>query len=351
MKLMAVALIAGVLPLLGFAAGSDLFYYCTFDSDAAILSPVVGSTGVRSGTTSYQDGKVGKALYVPAGSGVVKVPFPSGIPTEKGCIEFWAQIKSSSSTYADKGDPRFFAIVQEGVKSANAVATQAFNANNGSAQSGICGGLGGVGWATRSSWGWSYPYAQEFEDGNADGWHHYAITWNVNGINGAADAIEVFLDESVIWRCAKSSIDKTSFVGSLGSSLELFFSLPFETSEPDHSKSPFLIDEFKIWKTDRTSFSPDFVMPVVSEVTAKQHYPWCGKIDIGYTVAGLTDGLQVKITVKDNTNDITYEAKTFDVAPTASVGTHTVVWDATKDGVNKVSQNMVATVSLIVPAE
>ena len=116
--------------------------------------------------------------------------------------------------------------------------------------------------------------------------------------------------------------------------------------------SPFLIDELKVWKTDTPSEDPAPVeLPVVSEVTAKQHYPWCGKVDIGYTVAGSTDGLLVKISVKDNDNNVTYEAKTFDVKPTAAAGAHTVVWDATKDGVNKVSKNMVATVSLIVPAE
>jgi len=57
----------------------------------------------------------------------------------------------------------------------------------------------------------------------------------------------------------------------------------------------------------------------------------------------------VKITVKDNDNDVTYEAKSFDTVPTAAAGTHALVWDATKDGVDKVSKNMVATVSLIVP--
>ena len=139
--------------------------------------------------------------------------------------------------------------------------------------------------------------------------------------------------------------DIAGFSDGLNNPLTLFFMA-------NTSNSPFLIDEFKIWKTDTPSEDPAPVeLPVVSAVTAKQHYPWCGKVDIGYTVAGLTDGLLVKISVKDNDNNVTYEAKTFDVKPTATAGAHTVVWDATKDGVNEVSKNMVATVSLIVPAE
>ena len=129
----------------------------------------------------------------------------------------------------------------------------------------------------------------------------------------------------------------------LGASLKMYLSV-------DHNGIPFYLDEFKVWKTDTPSEDP-VELPVVSEVTAKQHYPWCGKVDIGYTIAGSTDGLLVKISVKDSDNNVTYEAKTFDVKPTAAAGAHTVVWDATKDGVNKVSKNMVATVSLIVPAE
>ena len=120
------------------------------------------------------------------------------------------------------------------------------------------------------------------------------------------------------------------------------------------SHSSLLVDEFRIWSTDKTTFEPGPIVPVddlvkVSGVTAKQHYPWCGKVDISYIVAGQTDGLIATISVRDVDNGVVYEAKTFDVAPTAAVGMHTVVWDATADGVDKTSRNMVATVSLVVP--
>lgn len=67
--------------------GSDLIFHCTFDDDASILTPEVGSAGVINGAT-YRDGKIGKALYVPAKSAVATFPFPEGLPTEQGTIEF-----------------------------------------------------------------------------------------------------------------------------------------------------------------------------------------------------------------------------------------------------------------------
>ena len=157
--------------------------------------------------------------------------------------------------------------------------------------------------------------------------------------------MRLYLDEEIVLSNNVSMVDSSAFVSKMVQKIWLHLGGGLTET---------VYDELRIWSTDRTTFpegpiNPDVVLPVVSAVTAKQHYPWCGKIDIGYTVAGSTDGLKVKITVKDNTNNVTYEAKTFNVEPTAAAGAHTVEWDATADGVNKVSQNMVATVSLIVP--
>ena len=172
------------------------------------------------------------------------------------------------------------------------------------------------------------------------GWHSYRLVWNKDGLTANGDGVALYIDDVLR---GSSGSEATSFIAKLQQAMVVVL-------DEEWNNSPFLIDELKVWKTDTPSEDPAPVeLPVVSEVTAKQHYPWCGKVDIGYTVAGSTDGLLVKISVKDNDNNVTYEAKTFDVKPTAAAGAHTVVWDATKDGVNKVSKNMVATVSLIVP--
>ena len=218
----------------------------------------------------------------------------------------------------------------------------AITGNDGIGHSGLYWNFGGTRFSTQNTTG-DFPYSSVYGDSDHLAWHRYAYVWNTNGIAGSTDMVRVYIDGDLKLHGSLDSSGLSQCVIRLGASLKMYLSI-------DHNGIPFYLDEFKVWKTDTPSEDP-VELPVVSEVTAKQHYPWCGKVDIGYTVAGSTDGLLVKISVKDNDNNVTYEAKTFDVKPTAAAGAHTVVWDATKDGVNKVSKNMVATVSLIVPAE
>lgn len=213
--------------------------------------------------------------------------------------------------------------------------------NNGGGEAGvICFGFGGC---ASKIFGSETSYAGLFANGDGKGWHHYAYVWDKNTIAGQTCSAALYVDNV--------QVD----TGTWGADEEWFSNNDFEmyAGGDETSLSGCTIDELRIWDGAKTSFDMNPPQPTVavtvSAVTAKQHYPWCGKVDIGYTVAGSTDGLKVKITVKDNTNDKTYEAKTFDVDPTAAAGAHTVVWDATADGVTTASQNMVATVSLIVP--
>lgn len=328
------------LALTGFGAGysPDLIYYSKLDSAADITSPTVGPAGTVNGAT-FQEGKVGNALYVPDHSNVAQVPFANGLEA-KGCIEFDLKIKNTSPSFGE-ADPYLFVFKKA---DGNIAMECQFNSNNGVGGSGFFFGgsyeRAGCFPATSTS------YSEYLGSDDTKGWHHFKCCWNTNGINGAGIPFAVWVDGCQLEGGAINvGTDIATFSNKLNNPLTLFFTA-------NTSTSPFLIDEFKIWKTDMPSEDPVPVeLPVVSEVTARQHYPWCGKVDIGYTVAGSTDGLLVKISVKDNDNNVTYEAKTFDVKPTAAAGAHTVVWDATKDGVNKVSKNMVATVSLIVPAE
>ena len=329
----------------GFGAGypSDLVFYSTLDSESSIKSPAVGAAGTCNDAT-FQTGKYGNALYRPAHDDyTVEFPLAEGLPVEKGCIEFCAKILKEGSSY-EVQDPSF--MVLRTSDHGSVLGFFYICANDGAGGHGLTGNMPAGAMTTLSGYGSSYPYSTVFGEADAKAWHHYAIVWNTNGVAGSSQSVRLYLDGVIQGSVEKTDCDYgASYVSKATQSMRLNFS---------ETHSDFLIDELRIWSTDRTTFpegpiNPDVVPPVVSEVTAKQHYPWCGKVDIGYTVAGSTDGLQVKITVKDNTNDKTYEAKTFDVAPTAATGAHTVVWDATADGVNKVSQNMVATVSLIVP--
>ena len=78
----------------------------------------------------------------------------------------------------------------------------------------------------------------------------------------------------------------------------------------------------------------------VSGVTARQRYPWNGKIDIDYTVTG-TDTADTALAVSLTDHD------TGRVYTLTDAGRHRVTWDTAVDGLDLVSSNVTATVSLV----
>ncbi len=85
----------------------------------------------------------------------------------------------------------------------------------------------------------------------------------------------------------------------------------------------------------------------VSDVSARQRWPWNNLVDIDYTLDGDASDLSVRITVTDRTTGQTYTPSTFSETPPTIAGTHRVTWDSLADGVSVVSTAMVATVSLV----
>lgn len=184
---------SAILPFFACAASKDLFYYCTFDSNDAVENPVVGSSGTCRNAT-YQTGKVGNALAVLAGRGVVSVPLPNGLPAGKGCIEFWAKLTSGKAYYTNLGDPSFFKVLKEG-DSFNAerteISTLLFTNNDGSGGGGLTYRLGNV-YGAPSPYETTGIYSSVIGDPAA--WHHYALVWNVDGIEGTSDNVRLYLD-------------------------------------------------------------------------------------------------------------------------------------------------------------
>ena len=78
----------------------------------------------------------------------------------------------------------------------------------------------------------------------------------------------------------------------------------------------------------------------VTDVTARQRYPWNGKIDIDYTVTG-TDTADTALAVSLTDHD------TGRVYTLTDAGRHRVTWDTAVDGLDLVSSNVTATVSLV----
>lgn len=326
---------------------SDLLFYSKFDSAADVTNPQVGASGVGPEAT-FQPGASGQALYVPALTTVAEFPLPEGVPIDKGCIEFQAKVLNTRDFFVDGGDPMFFCLETD--EDLLELCLE-LNGNNGVGSAGLnvqgAAGIACVG-------GKSSRYADILGEEDPKGWHHYALVWNTNGVAGTAYSHHVYVDGKLFMTASKDRIDSAEMQRNFGSVRKVVFSRPPVFG---HGKSPYLIDEFRIWSTDKTVFSLEPIEPeedetgpaMVSEVSAKQHYPWAGKIDITYKVSGATAGLAVKIVVRDTIGCMNYTARTFDVTPSSRPGVHTVVWNATADGVKVGSKAMVATVSLVVP--
>ena len=96
------------------------------------------------------------------------------------------------------------------------------------------------------------------------------------------------------------------------------------------------------------SAAPEVTEPEVTDVTAKQRFPWNGLVDIDYTINGDAAGLGVLITVRDNATGMTYTPSKFLGPLSTGEGTHRVTWSTEADGLtNLVTSRMVATVALM----
>lgn len=89
--------------------------------------------------------------------------------------------------------------------------------------------------------------------------------------------------------------------------------------------------------------------PVVSDVMARQRYPWNGLVDISYTISGDIATMvnpSIAIMAKDSKSGCTYLASTFEKVPSLAAGTHVATWNPNADGLKINSTDVTFTVSL-----
>ena len=225
------------------ANGHDegLVFYCTFDDEAAIRSPAVGPNGIFQ-NGEFLDGKNGRALYLPAHTSGAKFTLPGEMIGTAGTIEFWAKINEFGSL-TDGGCPRFFEILAPEGKGE---ISHDWNANNGSGGSGLTFRVDGLPAISSSYSSYRRPLTPP------QGWHHYALAWDTNGIGDSTiSSAVVFIDgQRVI-----STAFHPAWHGprNLSNGATLFF--PNREDEmPDYARRAYTIDEFKIWNYAKTSF-------------------------------------------------------------------------------------------------
>ena len=89
--------------------------------------------------------------------------------------------------------------------------------------------------------------------------------------------------------------------------------------------------------------------PVVSNVSAKQRYPWNGMVDIDYTITGDATGMSLEVSVEDVQNGKTYTPTKFLSLLPVSEGRHRITWSTEAEGVTIVSTNVAVTLSIVKP--
>ena len=95
-----------------------------------------------------------------------------------------------------------------------------------------------------------------------------------------------------------------------------------------------------------------FSAPYVTNVVAKQRYPWNGLVDVKYEIVGTTNGIKCvygSLRATDLDTGKVYPASTFVKPLDLSEGVHHAIWDMSAD-VELVSTNVVFTVSIEKPS-
>jgi len=233
--------------------GDDgLVFHCTFDDPTAITSPAAGPKGVYL-RGSFTEGKAGKALQTTVHAQNATFELPSDFFGTSGCIEFWAKILKTSPYIGNGGDPRLFTITQKNTN--NTICTLDIVSNNGGGNSGfstwtILGNMATLRGCR------PLRYEELFPGSDYRDWHHYAIIWDKDGIAELpGKPTKALLIDGMLIPDVQGHTRKTEDAISIISSPMLLSFTHDPALDPEYStKSPFLIDEFKIWNYPKTNF-------------------------------------------------------------------------------------------------
>jgi len=89
-----------------------------------------------------------------------------------------------------------------------------------------------------------------------------------------------------------------------------------------------------------------FAEPTVSDVRARQRYPWNGMVDIDYTITGDASGCKLDVIVEDKQTGKRYVPTKFLSTKSVSAGRHRLTWSTEAEGVSIVSTNVSFTLAL-----
>ncbi len=238
----------------------SLMLYCTFDDVNAIENPAFGLSGTFNAnpTTNFITGVEGNAYHANYYESDL-VTFPKEvIPPDRGCVEFWGRLFDMPEYVNENWNhcPAFFRTSNE---EETAVYFIEFNGNNGAEGAGLCGRAGVAsnnmhGNAASGSWLDMISFESILGDVNA--WHHYALSWDIDGVPGSLYTMQLYLDYVPVGSCiAPDSGDDWCLVGASVPTWGEFCIATFTMDQ-----GGLAIDELKVWNYPKTIFVEEAVI-------------------------------------------------------------------------------------------
>lgn len=233
---------------------TGLVFHCTFDDESSVTSPAVGPAG-RFLNGRFVEGKFEQSLYVPPYTSCAVFDFPSNFFGKAGCIELWFKIENKSSRIGAGGDPRLFCGYDKSDMSRMVLNVDFVN-NDGIGNSGVSA-LSPMGHTSSiTGFGYNLNYQQLFEKHDWREWHHLALVWDSDGIPGMAQPHKsaVYLNGEALPIPVESGRNPDTLIRLFSAAYR--FGIPNDPDQDSerNSKSPYRIDELKIWNYAKTDF-------------------------------------------------------------------------------------------------
>jgi hypothetical protein len=166
-----------------------LVFWSTMGSPVEILFPKIGPSGKISGG-GFSEGKFGSA-FIADYTQAYCVRFPYQIiPESRGCIEFWAKLDGfDNDEIIPWGENPVLCYLGDEIGQCQY--SLRFNGNDGRSAGGLSGFAGDKNFGTNFYYD-NVTYGNILGDVNI--WHHYALSWDNDGVPGYPYVMQIFLD-------------------------------------------------------------------------------------------------------------------------------------------------------------
>jgi hypothetical protein len=232
-------------------APAGLVLWNKLGSAGEIANSEVGPAGTLA-AGGFVSGPFGNAIELDMGQRF-GCTFPAAsLKTPRGCMEFWARLSGFPAQMPWSGGKPVLVGCPTPEGSPDCIIFY-FNANNGGGDGGLCvsSSFGHTGTGPFGSW----TYSGAIGGGDVAEWHHYAVSWDKDGIpglSGGTRKVAVFVDGNL-----------NSAPGTLWDA-ETFFDVPDGyvfglLSHQGITEGRVAFDNLKVWNYAKTGFLDRFV--------------------------------------------------------------------------------------------